>query len=268
MHYIAFGKIERYIPTAWNELTPRQLRAVTTALYSGATGHSLVAALLASLLDWPRWLTRAALTTEFLDAHQERVAFLLDACQLTTQLLPTVRPLRWPWRRLYGPADGLSNVELLEFIFADALFLAAHQSGADPGLLDQFLAVLYRPRRSGYDPDAPATTGDPRQPFNRHLIERHARQVAPLPLVTKYAIALWYRGCRDAFEARYPWVFDGAGGAGEKVAPVVAWDRARRSLAGTKFGDLATTDRAAVSDVLAEMNDALHRQARHAQTSA
>lgn len=252
MHHIQFGRLERYVPTAWHELSRRQLEAVATALYE-CQGEALIRALLAALMSWPRWLAPAILTPAYCQQHAHLVQFLLDDVAIAEQLIPSVRPAWWRGR-LFGPAAKLANVQFLEFVFADSLFMAAIRPKADGKVLDQFVATLYRPQRAGYNPTAPDYGGDRRQDFNRHLIEHHAAAVARLPLATKRAILLWYRGCRRLLEERYEDLFDKRGPTSNKP-PALLWDQVRRNLAGSKFGDLAGTDRARLADVLAELND-------------
>lgn len=198
--------------------------------------------------------------------------FLLsEQLVFTRQLLPWARA-RWWGRRRYGPADGLSNVRFLEFVFADSYFVAFAQS-QDEKYLHRLLSVLYRPQRRPYRPRAANYGGDRREDFNENLVgERAGRWAARLPQAQQLAILTWYRGCRHALERRYPLVFTPANEdkASENAG---GWAYVLREMSGAAFGNFEETGRQHLHTVLSKMEDdtrraqELQRQAEAQRTS-
>jgi hypothetical protein len=256
------GSHHRQLATCWNELSRRQLLQLAQAhgqeFPSAAHQHE---ALLHILLQVPRrvfqrlnGVQRIELRryARFLREPQENASF-------TTQLLPVL------WcrlRRYFGPRDNFRNLRFHEFIFADTYFLRYVQTN-DEAWLDQLVAVLYRPQRAGYAPYSVKYEGDRREDFSEHLVAARAQRLARLPHYVKYAVLLWYRGCRHNLERRYDYVFTEST---QKKAAGAGWQDVLHELAGTVH-QLDATANQPLHAVLREMNRQL-RQAEQRQEQA
>ena len=265
---VLIGRHRRQVATAWNELTCDQLRRVAQ-LHGQAFERpaARLDALLAVLLAVPR-RAFARLTLVQRVELRPLVAFLhapTAHAPLTAQLLPC---LTLPWRhalrqrRYYGPREAFRNVRFDEFIHADTCYLRYLQT-SEARWLDQLVAVLYRPQRAGYRPRAAAYQGDRRTDFNEHLLPARAARLAHLPPADKYAVLLYYRGCRQLLEQRYDYVF--SGDTNQRAARH-GWLEVLHELAGGVHR-LNATAHQGLANVLREMNRVL-RQHEERQEAA
>ena len=262
MHDVRIDGRHRPVAATWNELPRRQLLRVVVLLYSRHENElQLRFKLLAVLLQVPLATVVSLFTPEQIIQLKWLTDFVLGELTLTAQALPWLRrprtwfhplPPRW-----WGPRENFRNLRLLEFIFADAYFVAYART-AEPTWLDQLVAVLYRPQRRPYRPRAVAYGGDRRQDYNPVHLAARAAQVAHLPLATKLAVLTWYRGCRLQLERDYARVFTPAH---EQAAAQSSdgWAHVAREMSGTIFGTLEQTERSLVRDVLARMEDDARR---------
>jgi hypothetical protein len=102
-----------------------------------------------------------------------------------------------------GPANKLFNLKFDEYINAEENYLAFLHS-KDEKDLNKLVATLYRHRDPDYDPFDINTTGDPRELFNDNLILSRAEAFVKLKLEKKYAIFLYYQGCRNFITMQFP----------------------------------------------------------------
>jgi hypothetical protein len=255
------GRYRRRLATTWNELTGTQLLAVVAVRQRSFAQPTLLAdALLEILLQLPAHAF-ARLNVVQRVALRPHTRFLATtAPPLTAQLLPC---LTLPHRRFieqaqhfYGPREAFRTLRFDEFIFADSYYLRYLQT-QDVAQLDLFVAVLYRPERRPYRPEAVDYPGDRRQDFNEHLVPARARQLARLPLATKQAVLLYYQGCRRLLEQRYDYVFrdDNSQQAGQS-----GWQEVLHELAGGVHR-LDATAHQGLANVLREMNRVLRQHA-------
>ena len=151
---------------------------------------------------------------------------------------------------LYGPADEMMGMVQKEFIFADAVF-AAWVESRDEKYLNELVAILYRPKGK-VDVLTKEYTGDQRCEFNNLSYDLWKSAVAKLPMKIRQAIALFYQGCRQSWEVKYPNVF-------EKVEKSdiahthQSWYDVMRELPGEKFGTISEREYVAIDTVLSEL---------------
>ncbi|MBC6698088.1 hypothetical protein [Hymenobacter sp. BT190] len=182
----------------WNDLTGKQLVQVVRLLFAPREVLDLRMRLVLVLLQ-ARWKLR--LSKHLMGLSEEWAAellpladFLLEASQLTKQLLPRLRP-SWLGPVLHGPTDRLAKGDLGEWIEAEAAYHDYHKT-KDVRHLNMLVAVLYRPKRT-HKPDNPADdNGDVREVFNGNTLPARAELVARLPLAVRQAVLLFYDGCR------------------------------------------------------------------------
>jgi hypothetical protein len=274
LHDVQIDGRLRAVAETWNELTRPLLLRVLGALHApNADALQLRIRLLAALLQVPLAMVVLRFTPEQIIQIKWLTDFVLGELTLTAQLLPWVRlPWRRDWRRRrwWGPLQRFRNLRFLEFIFADAYFVAYCQDPTQTQWLDQLVAVLYRPQRRPYRPQAFDFDGDRREAFNPVHVAARAEQLRHLPHLEKLAVATWYRGCRLELERDYPRVFtpDNESKAAEATD---GWAHVARELSGGIFGPLEQTEKQLTRDVLAKMEDdarraeALREQARKNQ---
>jgi hypothetical protein len=259
MHDVLIDGRHRPVAATWNELPRPQLLRVVALLYGRHENEvQLRLKLLAVLLQVPLATVVTLFTAVQLVQIKWLTDFVLGELTLTAQALPWLRrprtwfhPLPAKW---WGPREHFRNLRLLEFIFADAYFVAYAQDPSATQWLDQLVAVLYRPQRRPYRPAAVDYDGDRREAFNSVHVAARTAQVAHLPLAPKLAVFTWYRGCRLQLERDYPHVFT----APDNDAPKndrLGWAGVAREMAGGIFGTLDQTENQLVRDVLAKMND-------------
>ena len=261
------GPHSRELAITWNELTDRQLLDVAKVL---STGYERVTtkqdALLAALLQIPTRDFRKLNVVQRVNMRH-LVQFLhapTDHPPLTAQLLPCLtlpflRFIEEP-RHFYGPREAFRNLRFDEFIFADSYYLRYLQTGGEH-YLDQLLAVLYRPERAGYNPEAVDYAGDRREDFNEHLVPARAQRLAALPDHYKHAVLLYYRGCRRLLEQRYEYVFSQDN---TTTATANGWQDVLHQLAGGVHR-LEATARQGLANVLREMNRVLRKHEEQLQ---
>lgn len=129
---------------------------------------------------------------------------------LTKNLVSELR-IKHKW--FYGPSEKLFNLTWNEFIQADSCFSDFNNSKEEKDL-DRLIAVLYRPQEKNYDPDATDFTGDRREAFNDHLIDKRAKTMARLDQKRKYSVYLFYCGCKNYLKKTFDLVFEGGEDAG------------------------------------------------------
>lgn len=251
------GAYHRQLATTYNELSGRQL--LQLARLRQRPAEPTADQLLEVLLQVPRRTFRQ-LTVVHRVELRPRARFLgadADVAPLSAQLLPV---LRCGLRRYHGPREALRNLRFDEFIFADTYYLRYLQTGGATWL-DQLVAVLYRPERPDYDPQAVSFAGDRRQDFNEHLVPARVAAQRGLPAYVKQAVLLYYRGCRRLLEQRYDYVFTTSTQA---QASSSGWQDVLHELAGGVHR-LEATAHQGLHNVLREMNRVLRQAEEHAE---
>jgi hypothetical protein len=259
MHDVQIGRQHRRVAQHWNELSGPQLLAVCRIHGQPHDAPGLRRlALLRVLLGVPNRIWRKLTVVQRVELAP-LTAFLVEpdkARPLTAQLLPHLpvrnwqRVLAWCFgRKLYGPADALRNATFAEFIFADTYYLRYLTTG-EAHYLDKLVATLYRPQRADYRPHAADFGGDRREAFNEYLLPARTVWVSRVPQHVKYAVLLYYRGCRQLLEKRYDYVFTQENSS---KAAVSDWSEVLHQLADGVHNIDATAGQH-LSTVLREMN--------------
>lgn len=159
------------------------------------------------------WMSDTQLVTlthsiEFLTRLQETKTgdpvYTLNS-DLTTNLIPT---FSYRFLTYHGPDNRLFNLVFEEYLEADNHFTAfmATNNTAD---LDKLVATLYRRADSTHHPKNQHYKGDRRRTFNSHLVASQARWIHHLNPDIKWAILLFYHGCRRFLALNFPHVFSG-----------------------------------------------------------
>ncbi|MGV3588607.1 MAG: hypothetical protein ACO1OF_16495 [Adhaeribacter sp.] len=197
------------VPGALNELSAPQLLRLAGLIHAPNTQDEIVTKAIIILLNvWRNFYLTYLFVWHVTADHLAELArltnFLFSDNLLTKNLLPTVR-LPWRLKKYYGPADELENITFIEFIKAEAAFLAFQRTQKEE-YLNRLCAILYRPRRRGKLTPENAT-GDIREKFNDALVPGRALAMARLPIQVRLAILLFFSGCRQTIVKANPEIF-------------------------------------------------------------
>lgn len=259
------------LPSEWNELSAKQLLFVASLFTRGLVHPSFVANVALEMLGKKHIVFKEYRRLQWLIATNkhnlakyskaddmltdlnyaiavigEQFGFIWNSNKLTRQLLPK-------YRGKYGPSDFLGNLTLIEFSKAEVRFKAYEQTKNEL-YLNQLVAILYRkPKFFWFIRRHFSADIDPRREYSDNYIRAG---VSSWPLNVRFAIYLWYQGCRQELAARYPNVFTEGDGDSDDFgfASLIT------SLAGPKFGDTDKTASTLLHTILAY----LELQAREA----
>lgn len=246
------------VPASWRDLDADQLVRVAELADKGLSNHEFRIALLRILMGLnvsPRrevvidkinyFYFRHGLTNEFLISEID-IAFITSAFDFMfhckkSETEEAVYTLHYREVRnlmpetetrigmLYGPADGLSNILLSEYIDAETAWSNFRKTGKYHFAIRLF-AILYRPEAKDVDMQSPDYKGDRREPYNNFLLNT---RTADLMQTGKGVIAvalLWYEACREFIIRKWPEVFEG-GTTAEKTDAFTGFMRLVNSLA-------------------------------------
>ncbi len=222
------------IPASWNELDRKMLLALASMLNEKYVEYDFKIRALFILSGWKlispianttlyrvrlKYRKKAWVNEQQMLALCENIGFLLKksenkkqtvfnvAPRLTKNLIPNIRIL---YKKYYGPADALYNLEFGEYLTAENYF-TQYLKTSDEGALDKLIATLYRRQDKDFDPEEFNYRGDRREPFNYHNIDARARKLSKIDKPLKLAIMLFYEGCRAHIAKLFPTVFTGTG---------------------------------------------------------
>lgn len=251
------------LPGNWNELTGIQLLYIgkrwslwTELIKNNISLQTEKAALFLQLIQNKnsRQIRKIAEVLSYTEDDAdvnilETTSFLFDKLDLTKNLLPSVAI--GPFNKLYGPGDRLKNISIDELSFAFH-FYGMYNKTKDAKHLNSLFAVLYRP----YDKTGIAR-GDVREPFNHHLIEANENRTKKVNESYKQAVLIFFIGCIEYMEKRFPFVFKRADEDELKKQGNSSLMGVIISVAGGKFGDFDKTKTQNAYVVLTELNSLL-----------
>lgn len=254
MTIIELNKKLRTVPTKWNELSQKQLIAVMDTLflsqYTVEEGRLKLLKILAGLSWWSFFRCKAADLQEYLYLTD---FILAKETHLTEQLLPE-------YKDMYGPVSEFDNLLMKELVVCDNLFMRWSEDRNNVQLLDEFVAVLYRPVRKGsiwkdyntkINPE-----GDVREEFNMNVCQYRAkRKISRWPMAVKLAITTWYDACRWQLVDENDEVFGGENSGDVSKYGLIS---VMLSVAETgALGDLSKVENQYVKTVMLQLNDSI-----------
>lgn len=202
------------IPVEWNELSRSQVLGVSDVMFAKNSIYTSKLKLIKILTGLPwlslipviaqrrrnKWELVSIISGEdqlFIGDHVEWV--MKDKITLTNNLFRELHGL-------YGPLDKFKNVTVGEFYYADVVFNMYMKSNSISDL-EKLCAILYRNKKNYLQLKSPTFNGDVRQPFNNHTIEYRLRRIRKWKAIEKYAILLYYYGCRALLAEKFPRIF-------------------------------------------------------------
>ena len=205
------GKIY-FMPSAWNELTRKQVLFVSR-LFQGQL--TLMDFKLRVLLKFLTIRQKVMKRIDHEDVYFlcESLDFLFKEVSLTKNLLPDLRNGR---RKYLGPADAMMNCTFGEFTMANSL-LDSFSKTKEQKYLDEMVAVLYRPRKWFWFIQKSFTDNqDPRKRFVNRSLKRRCQRIARLDNEVKYSIFLFFSGVLNTLPLLYPYVYEQQGSTGSE----------------------------------------------------
>jgi hypothetical protein len=232
MKVIEINRRFYHVPENWNELSKRQLLQVLELFYSSKYTNEQAQVKILKILtgmSWWAFFRAPVATCERSVLHPFKIAtsfgvylftsramcygleeyiyltgFLVKENKLTKNVIPE-------YKDFHGPADECSNLRMSEFVFSEHYYMQWSENREDDKLLDNLVAVLYRPTKKKYNVRK-NEDGDPRIAFNENLCEYFAEsEVSGWPRSVKLAIAQFYEACRIKLVEENEEIFGGGG---------------------------------------------------------
>ena len=234
MNEVRIDNLKVSLPSSWNELTYRQLLQVCSMFSLGVQASHFKLSLLIKFLGIKKKVLKKV---DPEDAYFlcESLNFLLEDVTLTKALVKSIRISRFPWTRLYGPADSMSESTFGEFTKAQVRY-EAYDTTKDPAILNEMIAVLFRPKRSfwwlrRHLVESP----DPRRRFIDRTLAKRARSISPVDPAIKQAIFMYFSAVQKALPDQFPNVYKKK--PGDDKSKSGGWSTLIISLADGKTDD-------------------------------
>jgi len=220
------------IATTWDDLTRKQLLFVSRLFLLNLTQNKfrlIVFLKLTGVKTLPKQVvkdqvyylfrkgrSKFMLTPEELGWFLKSVDFITSDSQLVKNYFPW---FRLGLKRYFGPSKKCYNVTFLEFINTEKCLYAFNKTRKTKHL-NELCAILYRPGKKEYHPMRPDYNGDRRETFNDYIYQKRAKLFWLIGKRKKYAVYIFYSGCRNALIAAHPKLFSAGSVSSEPVNPV------------------------------------------------
>jgi len=244
-------KVGITIATAWNDLTPRQLKRVCWLLHKKYKGSSLALLLFFVLVDvkWWQFLKFLKIVIILLLVPISELvtyySFIYSKTDLTT-FIPKIND----WN---APQDRLSDLSIDELAHADDAYLK-YKSTGNIGYLRVLVAVVYR-EVGAYNI---------RLRFVKNELDARFKQLNKIDIKTLLAVMRSYEGCRAHIEQKFPRVFPKPKSTNKtkvkKNKVGSQFSKIILELTGGKFGNYAETANTNAYIFLADFEDKLSKQ--------
>jgi hypothetical protein len=232
MQDLVYNKKLYFIPSTWNELTAKQLFAITHLLHTNYTPEYKEYLLLKAMLGFGN-LRYAFLPNDAKYRMMPFVEWIANKEEVLTELPFNCYSKNIFSSKLFAPAKAFENLTMLEFHYTEVAYKFLIETD-DEKYLNELIAVLFRHKKENYD-TAKNSDGDCRIAFNPNEIDYRVKIVKPWKLSVKQAILLWYDGCRQTLIKDYAEVYSGTSEGSNYYAGLYTMIR---SLAGDKYGTI------------------------------
>ncbi len=241
------------IPKEWNDLNPRQLKALALLFSSGKKGLLFdykVLFILMNIRPWQFWkyrkLYKVIRNVKFSDL-KEHYKWVYNEVGLTTFPIINYHLSIVKYQR---PMDRLTNITIDEFAHCDDLFLGWHKT-KDKEYLQYLCAVLYR------ETDKQGK----RVEFDKHDLGRRAKDFKKVSLKKLLVVAMAYQGCKTYITNQFPVVFPASSkikkSKGGNLPQSSGFGKLILQMSGQKFGTYEETKRTNVYTFLSELTEVL-----------
>jgi hypothetical protein len=200
------------IPASWAECSPRQLKKALPLVLAIRTTDD-------QDLTLPLYNQLVQVLTGLQDVAELPLVArndLYDAVRWAINTPITEPPfpyVRVGLTRYYLPQPAYADSSTIEVAMANIYYLAySNPKAPNPDALYEFLAIILRPRRFGWQLRKHFTSydGDDRQPYNSLRASQRAKKLRRLSLETILPIILYWEHHNNAFVQRYANLYDAA----------------------------------------------------------
>ncbi len=237
--------VNRQTPENWNELDLEQaLYAVPRVMFKNKSRRLLDELVFFFLQMKEKDLQH--INRSQMDGLHPAVDWMFKSITLTNNLLPSITM----GEKIYqGPRDGLEDISVSQFAFADK-FMNAFLKSKEEKYLDMLITTLYQPTGEKFDNDK---------------IEAWAQDIAKGQLEYRLVIFAFYLGSRNAIAERYPEVFKKQNKVKHNKS---GWLGFFYELAGPKIGsysNVAATNFLEILGIMRKIKDDAEEAQRHAR---
>lgn len=203
MNQVQIDHFHRSLPSAWNELTGRQLLYVSRLFQEKLTIADFRVRVLREFLSVKTKVFRR-IDPEDAFVLCDTLDFLTKELNLTRNVIPVIKT---GTKKYYGPADAMTNCTFGEFTLASLALEEYHKSG-DENHLDQLVAILYRPKKTFWFIKRHFTDHqDPRVRFMNRSLKKRTTKMAKVDQCIKYSVSLFFSGVLNSLTSLYPYVY-------------------------------------------------------------
>lgn len=249
--------VRRQMPSAWSELSPKQLIQVAEVLHLFGEDFDIARGkLLRTVTGMSKKELRNLDTAVAIEQLFPLMEWMNTEFTITSQLFPVLKAGR---RKFYGPCNDGDNIIAVEFDFAERELFYWHTEKKTDAQLWRFVACLYRPKKSIFYNARINPQHDPREAFNDALIGHYAGILQKaLPVGYAYAIKMWYIAYRQMLSKSHPRIFNPDNDKGKGKSEVPAYFGLMRMVAekGT-YGTYEDVEKMFLNLLLYELEMAL-----------
>ncbi|NKI28270.1 hypothetical protein HCG49_17080 [Arenibacter sp. 6A1] len=239
------------IPQKWNDLQPRQIKKLAWLFGTEKSSKTIDLMIFFVLVDVRWWQFRKyrkvykVLKAIGISGLKEHYAWVYEKTDLT--IFVPIKKLKG--RKMFPPADRMTNATIDEFAHADDLAIGFYNT-KDLEYLQYLAAVLYR--ELGSD--------NKRLPFFKEDLEERAKWFKKLSPKTLLAIYLCYQGSRDNLVNMNPIVFPKTKNKTKREVSSSGLGKLILSFSGGKFGTYNETKNTNVYTFFSEFEEQFKNQ--------
>lgn len=263
MNIINIDGLIRKVASEWNELSKSDLMWLMNRMeHLLKPSYEFRLRMMLRLLNVQWW--RIFTQKKLMNIPVEEASYLsniVDWAFPAEKVSLTKNHFRTKWvlfRKMIGPADGLKNLTLAEFSFADFHF-RQYMSTQDENELNKLCAVLWRVKGNKLDVNDVGFRNDKRSIFNSYAINENSKRYKWTSKKYKYFVLMFFWGCRNHFVKTYPSVFS-SGNASKSTGLDLGWVNVMFELSGSKFGTLDETSKQDLTTILLFLENSLLNQ--------
>ena len=215
------------MPTTWNELSEKQLIQVAGLLNSQLSSPYEFRIKAVQILAKLNLMQVFALGELLVDLYPF-VEFLEKEIELTSNRIESIKAKR---QRFFGPIGNFETLTAGEWTEADEAYMD-YSSNQNSDALNRLMAILYRDRQKGMWKGSSKWAGDYRIPYMEATVNTRIEAMQRVPIGTKLAVLLWWKGCRREWEQVFERVFKDKSEGPESFG----WAETVLKLSGSEFG--------------------------------
>lgn len=246
-HRPIFGKTTYRVaaPSTWNELSKKQLIRVAGLLYLRELDSYRFRIELLRIVCQLKWHHLMMLGGAYLVELFSFVKFIEEEITLTQNKIENIKVGRF---RFFGPIGDFSTLTAEEWTAADEAYVDFMGSRATDHL-DRLIAILYRKREPGMWPSHSQWKNDYREPYNPYSVLWRKQVIGKIDPRIKFAVLLWYQGCRREWEEVFERVFKNKSEGPESFG----WEETIMKLSGSEFGSHEATRKTEMYKLMLKM---------------